>query len=200
MMSADAGAWADTLRQAELALVQGDFRRCAELADEVLAQDAVNLKAHLFRGVASSQLGAADRAIQDLAFVIERQPTDPRARFYLGLALRQAGQYDAALPHLQAAAGEAPLRPHALFETARCLRGLGRLDKAIDHYQLLLRETPSHADAAANLAMLLEKTSQLEEAQRCWPRPRRPGDSATSRPPRPSSRICCSETCRREPA
>jgi tetratricopeptide (TPR) repeat protein len=152
------------LQQAEQALLRGDFSDCAETANGVIAQDAVNVSAHLFRGVASVHLDDLEQAVQDLLFVLERQPDNLRARFYLGQALRKTGQFDPALPHLQAALDEPGLRPHARFELARCYRGLGRFDTAIDHYRELLRETPNHADAAANLAMLLEKTSQLDDA------------------------------------
>ena len=155
---------ATALQKAEQALVRGDFTACAEAANGVIARDTVNVSAHLFRGVASVQLGDLERAVQDLLFVLERQPDNLRARFYLGQALRRTGQFDPALPHLLAALDEPGLRPHARFELARCYRGLGRFDTAIDHYRELLRETPNHADAAANLAMLLEKTSQLEDA------------------------------------
>ena len=155
---------APALKEAEQALVRGDFAACADAANGVIAQDAVNVSAHLVRGVASNQLGDLERAIQDLLFVLERQPDNLRARFYLGQALRRSGQYDPALPHLQAALDDPALRPHARFELARSYRGLGRFNTAIDHYRELLRETPNHADAAANLAMLLEKTSQLDDA------------------------------------
>jgi tetratricopeptide (TPR) repeat protein len=152
------------LRDAEQALVRGDFAACAETANGVIDQDAVNVQAHLFRGVASAQLGHLDRAIQDLVYVLERQPDDLRAHFHLGQALRRTRQYEPALPHLKAALDESALGPHARFELARCYRGLGRFNAAIDHYRELLRETPNHPDAAANLAMLLEKTSQLDDA------------------------------------
>jgi tetratricopeptide (TPR) repeat protein len=155
---------AAALQEAEQALVRGDFAACAEAANGVIAQDAVNVPAHLFRGVASNQLGDLERAVQDLMFVVERQPNNLRARFYLGQALRRSGQFDPALPHLQAALDDPGLRPHAQFELARSYRGLGRFNTSIEHYQALLRETPNHADAAANLAMLLEKTSQLDDA------------------------------------
>lgn len=155
---------AAALQQAEQALVRGDFAVCADTANRVIGKDAVNVQAHLFRGVASAELGDLDRAVQDLLFVLERQPDHLRARFYLGQALRRSGQFDPALAHLQAALEEPALRPHARFELARCLRGLGRLDAAIEHYRELLRETPNHADAAANLSMLLEKTNQLDDA------------------------------------
>lgn len=156
-----------TLGQAEQALVQGDFRTCAARAEAVLQRDAVNVAAHLFRGVASNQLGDLERAITDLVFVLERQPDNVQAAFHLGQALRKNGQFDPALARLKPALDVPALRPHALFEIARCFRGLGRFNKAIDHYKLLLQETPEHADAAANLAMLLEQTSRLEEA-RAW--------------------------------
>jgi len=152
------------LQRAERALVGGQFEDCARLAEAVLAQDAINIPAHLFRGVSSHQLGQLDRAVTDLLFVLERQPGNAQASFHLGQALRKSGQFDAALIHLQEALDVQALRPHALFEMARALRGLGKLRKAIDHYKLLLKETPSHADAAANLADLLEKTNQLDEA------------------------------------
>ncbi len=164
MLTPGQGQHAPALQAAEQALVRGDFASCAETASRVIAQDAIYVQAHLFRGVASAQLGELERAVQDLLFVLERQPDNLRARFYLGQALRRTGQFDAAVPHLQAALDEPGLRPHARFELARSFRGLGRFNTAIDHYRELLRETPNHADAAANLAMLLEKTSQLDDA------------------------------------
>ena len=164
MLTPGSGRHTAALQQAEQALVRGEFDACAEAANGIIAQDTVNVPAHLYRGVASVQLGDLQRAVQDLLFVLERQPDNLRARFYLGQGLRRTGQFDPALPHLQAALGEPGLRPHARFELARCYRGLGRLNTAIDHYRELLRETPNHADAAANLAMLLEKTSQLDDA------------------------------------
>jgi len=144
--------------------VRGDFGACARTAADVLARDTLNVEAHLLRGVASHALGQLDRAITDLLFVLERRPGDLQATFHLGQALRKNGQFEPALARLKPALEEPGLRPHALFEMARCHRGLGRLHRAIDRYQTLLSEVPDHADAAANLAMLLEKTNQLEDA------------------------------------
>jgi tetratricopeptide (TPR) repeat protein len=164
MLSSGQQLHASALQQAERALVRGEFAACAEAANGVIAQDAVNIQAHLFRGVASAQIGELERAVQDLLFVLERQPDNLRARYYLGQALRRSRQFDLALPHLQAALDEPDLRTHARFELARCYRGLGRFNRAIAHYRELLKEAPNHADAAANLAVLLEKTSQLDDA------------------------------------
>ena len=76
------------LDQAEQALVNGDFARCAALAGEVLGRDTLNVRAHLLRGAASNQLGHIERAVQDLAFVLERRPGENIAHFHLGQALR----------------------------------------------------------------------------------------------------------------
>lgn len=152
------------LKSAEQALIQGDFERCAQLAEAVLNADTINLSAHLFRGIASHHLGALDQSIADLMYVLERQPDNLQAGFHLGQALRKSQQFDAAMAQLKPALEVPALRPHALFEMARCLHALDSLDKSIDHYRRLLLEVPGHADAAANLAVLLEKTDQLDEA------------------------------------
>ncbi len=155
---------ANPLAEAEQALSQGDFERCVSLCNAHLGRDAVSLQAHLLRGLASNQLGALERTIDDLVFVLERDQEQAHARLALAQALRKSGQQEAALLQLQALLQHAQLRPHALFEAARANRSLGRASAAIAHYHTLLQEQPQHADAAANLAALLEKTNALDDA------------------------------------
>jgi tetratricopeptide (TPR) repeat protein len=153
------------LDRAEHALARQDFDTCIRICDEVLSRDAINVTAHLLRGVASGQVGQFERAIADLGYVLERQPNQSQATFYLGHALRRSGQFTAALPHLRALVDQTAFRARALFEMAICLNRVGQRQQAIGHYRTLLDEQPRHADAAANLANLLERSNQLEEAK-----------------------------------
>lgn len=152
------------LAMAEQSLQRQEFEDCISRCDHVLERDAVNVPAHLMRGVASGQIGRVEQAIQDLGWVLERQPGQPQATFHLGLALRRNHQFEAAIASLKPLLQHHALRGPAGFETARCLRALGRLDEAIEQYQSLLAEDPAQPDAAANLAMLLEQTSRLDDA------------------------------------
>ncbi|NRB71169.1 MAG: sulfotransferase [Xanthomonadales bacterium] len=152
------------LAAAEQALTQSDFERCVSLCETQLSRDAVNLQAHLLRGLASNQLGNLQRAIDDLVFVLEREPGQAHGRLALAQALRKNGHFESALSQLEPLWQHAQLRPHALFEAARANHSLGRASAAIAHYQTLLQEHPNHAGAAANLAALLEKTNALDEA------------------------------------
>lgn len=152
------------LVNAEQALARQEFDTCIRLCDGVLGQDAINLPAHLFRGVASGQVGQLERAVRDLSWVLEQQPENAQAAFFLGQALRRSGLPDAALRQLKPLLDNPQLRQQALFETAMCLDRLGRVDRSINYYKLLLSENPRHADAAANLSVLLERSGQLDEA------------------------------------
>lgn len=152
------------LARAEQALGRGDFAACIRLCDAVLTRDAINLPAHLLRGVACGQTGQLERAMRDLGYVLERQPDNAQAALFLGQALRRAQRFEAALERLRSLAGIPEVRQRALFEAAICLDRLGRPDEAAGLYRDLLAEDPRQADAAANLAAVLEKTNQLEEA------------------------------------
>jgi tetratricopeptide (TPR) repeat protein len=154
----------DLLRQAQQALDAQQQALCVELCTQVLQRDAVNLQAHRLRGIACSQYGDLDRAITDLAYVLDRDPADAAAAFFFGRAMRGKGQHEGALGPLPIALGDRQLRPHALFEIARSFKGMGNTGKALENYRQLLQEQPKHAAAAANLAVLLEQTHQLEEA------------------------------------
>jgi tetratricopeptide (TPR) repeat protein len=152
------------LAEAEQALNQQEFDTCIQICDGVLAQDAVNLPAHLFRGVASGQVGKTERAIMDLSYVLERQPEHVQAALFLGQSLRRKGLYDPALAALLPLLKKPEVRRRALFEIAICHDRLNHFQRAIGFYNTLLSEDPRNADAAANLAVLLEKTNQLDEA------------------------------------
>lgn len=152
------------LVNAEQALARQEFDTCIRLCDGVLELDAINLPAHLFRGVASGQVGQFERAVRDLSWVVEQQPENAQAAFFLGQALRRSGMPDAALGQLKPLLENPQLRQQALFETAMCLDRLDRVSQSIDYYKLLLSENPRHADSAANLSALLERSGQLDKA------------------------------------
>lgn len=153
------------LAQAEQELAQQNFETCIGLCDEVLASDAINTSAHLFRGVASGQLGHLQRAITDLSYVLERQPDQVQAAFFLGQTLRRNGNYEAAIVRLRPLLEQAAFRHRALFEFAMAQNRMGRRAQAIETYLTLLAEQPKQADAAANIADLLERSNRLDEAE-----------------------------------
>lgn len=152
------------LNEAEQALSRQDYEACLELCEAVLNQDRINLPAHLYRGVAASQLGQLDRAVADLQYVLERDAGNLRAALFLGQALRRDQQFAAAVDVLRPLAGHHGLGQPARFELALSLDRLGEDEAAIDTYRALLANDPRHADAAANLAALLERTDRLDEA------------------------------------
>ena len=163
-MNPSADPSSDTLLKAEQALSRHAFDTCIQLCNEVLSRDAINLPAHLFRGVACGQIGQLERAVRDLGYVLERQPENVRAAFFLGQSLRHSQHYEEALERFRPLRDNPEVRSQALFESAICSERLGRSQRAVELYRELIAEDPHNAHAAANLAMLLERTNRLDEA------------------------------------
>jgi tetratricopeptide (TPR) repeat protein len=152
------------LQQAARHLQSGDAQACRQACDEVLQLHPGLPAAHHLRGLAAAQLGDSTAAIADLRKVWPKDSRNTQAALWLGRLHRLTGDYPAALDPLRAAAQDAALEVDARYELARALTRLRNNSGAMAEYRRILELRPAHADAAANLAFLLERANQLEEA------------------------------------
>jgi len=153
-----------SLQRALQHLQAGRHRDCLKLCDQLLIRYPGTIQALYLRGCASFHTGDHGRSIDDLETVHRNQPQHLHAAYYYGRSLRVAGRLEAALEPLQSALAEPNLEIHSRYELAICLTGLRRRTEAIDHYQSIFRLQPGNAQVAANLAALLERENQLEQA------------------------------------
>ena len=122
------------------------------------------LEAVHLRGTSHAQLGNTNQAIADLSRLWPAQKDNVHAALVLGSQLRLAGRFDQAIAPLIAASLQPKFEIDARYELARVFTRLRRTGEAVDEYRKVLLRNHGHVDAAANLAFLLERSNQLDEA------------------------------------
>lgn len=111
--------------------------------------------------------GRAADALKPLLQLVEVRPDHPHAQANLSAALYQCGR----LQEAASASEEALKRAHSGVARAEILNQLGNIRRAQernsdaeDAFRSALTEDPESAEAVANLAMLLEELSRIDEA------------------------------------
>ncbi len=122
------------------------------------------LEAMHLRGISHAQLGNTEQAITDLSRLWSAQRNNLHAALTLGSQLRIAGRFDEAVAPLTAASVQPQFEIDARYELARVFTRLRRTEDAMNEYRAVLLRDPKHGDAAANLAFLLERSNQLDQA------------------------------------
>jgi tetratricopeptide (TPR) repeat protein len=108
-----------------------------------------DLRAKELRGYAAIQ--GRGRGLQlgadDLAEVLQKDPTRTRTRAVRAVALLDLGEFDEAIAELERLAREQPDQPDHKVRLARCLNMVGRTAEAADLLDAVLRDHPDHGPA-----------------------------------------------------
>ena len=111
--------------------------------------------AHYNLGIALSEQGEADQAIDHYRRAVALRPDYAEAHYNLGRLLVEQGQFDDAIAHYERAAAINPADAEAQNNLGVTLFGIGRADDAIAHYNKALEIWPDYAEASCNLASAL---------------------------------------------
>ncbi|VFM95863.1 MAG: Tetratricopeptide repeat-containing protein [Candidatus Kentron sp. G] len=118
----------------------GDEAAALALADEVLAIDPGQLRAHYVAGLLRLYLSSPEQAIGHFAKVAEQDPDDAYAAYYLGQCLAQQSEPEKALDAYRRALALDPYLRSAAYGAFQALQRLRRRDEArefIEQYQRL---------------------------------------------------------------
>ena len=149
-------------------------RRCVDpLGDPVLRAGACtwllqsgriaedNIPIALYnRGIARSQTGDYDRAIEDYSGVLRIRPDAYKALSNRGGAWYKKGDYDRAIEDYTAVLGIAPDDYQALTNRGVAWARKGAYDRAISDYKAALRIKPDYAEGFNSLAWLRATASE----------------------------------------
>lgn len=126
-----------------------------------------NYLAHNNFGIAYSEIGQSDLALEQFLKAVEIKPKFGLAQYNAGAALTRKGQIEEAIPHYW----EALQYPNSKDVLADTLNALGALrykagdnKEAVNLYQEALRVNPGCVDATLNMAILFEKEGRVDEA------------------------------------
>jgi len=120
--------------------------------------------AHYNLGVALSEQGEAEQAIDHYRRAVDLRPDYAEAHYNLGRLLVEKGQLDDAIAHYEKAVAINPADAEAQNNLGVSLFGIGRADDAIAHYQKALEIQPDYAEASCNLAGALIGKGDLDGA------------------------------------
>jgi tetratricopeptide (TPR) repeat protein len=140
------------------------WRNSETLWTHTLACTPENYFAHGDLGVALTEQGRLDEAIEHLQKALEIHPGHPECHNNLGNALLQAGQVDEAIEHLQKALQINPGDEEACYNLGNALLQKGNVDEAIAHYQKALQIKPDFTEAHNNLGNALLQKGRVDEA------------------------------------
>ncbi|MBM3774926.1 MAG: tetratricopeptide repeat protein [Acidobacteria bacterium] len=120
--------------------------------------------AHGSAGLALSQMGRHQEALQHFRQELGLNPSSASAHANLGLVLAALGRHEEALAEYRAALGIDPDHPGAHNSLGTALAEQGRSEEAIVEYRAALRAQPDHPDGNFNLALALHQRRELARA------------------------------------
>ena len=135
------------------------FRHALEVTES-------NAVAHEGLGLALSEKGQIDEAIQQFQEALRLYPDYAGAHRGLGVAFYQRNRADEAVCQFQEALRLEPDQVEAHNNLGMVLAMKGLTDEAINEFQQAIRLKPDYADARYNLGTALEKKGQRDEALR----------------------------------
>jgi putative thioredoxin len=157
----------DLLKQADVALADGDTAGAADLYAQILTKDPTNV--HALAGLARCYLetGALDQAKQTLAMVPDSKRNEPPvAAARAALELAQQATSLGPIPELERKLAANPHDHQARFDLALALNAQGRRDAVLDHLLTIVQRDRSWNDDGARkqLVQLFEAWGPADEA------------------------------------
>jgi tetratricopeptide (TPR) repeat protein len=120
--------------------------------------------AHYNLGIALSEQGEADGAIDHYLKALALRSDYAEAHYNLGRLLAEHGEFTEAIAHYEKAAAINPGDAEAQNNLGVTFFGMGRVDDAIRHYRQALDIRPQYAEASCNLANALTAKDDLDAA------------------------------------
>jgi tetratricopeptide (TPR) repeat protein len=144
----------------------GNYERCREATDAVLAADPDNAPCLLLKGMALVELGQAEEALEPLGRATRLAPADADAWRCLAGALLTDGELTEAVAAFRSARRLRPEDVSVLIDLGNTLFMLGHPQEAIDHLEEARRLRPGDRPVLRNLADIRISADRLEEALR----------------------------------
>jgi len=140
------------------------WKDSVSLWTHTLACTSENYIAHYNLGVALSDQGKTDEAIQQYEQALQIKPDYTEAHNNLGLKLNEQGKFDEAIQHYEQLLQIKPDFAEGHFNLGLALDAQGKLDKAIQQYERTLQIKPDHAKAHNNLGVALKAQGKVDKA------------------------------------
>lgn len=135
----------EIVEQAEAAARARDYEKTLQLCDEVLAEDANNLRAWDLKGFVAYFLGRFDDSLQACRKALEIKPDHPYALKGLGLNLAKREEIDAAIQAFEQCVHLRPKWFDPYWDCAVALHQNNRLDDALAWLQRGTEAVPASA-------------------------------------------------------
>ncbi|MDR1860411.1 MAG: tetratricopeptide repeat protein [Bacteroidales bacterium] len=159
----DAVSW--TLKEAQIALFDGKYKKSLALLDTAENLEEKNPDIFLTRGSALLLLGNYDDAVKCYDTALEYDGDDNDELLYnIGVSLEQSGHIKKAIEYLNRALEINPQNVNTYYELGYCFDKLDKLEKAIIYYNKYLDIDPFNHNVWYNLGIALSKTSRHDEA------------------------------------
>lgn len=152
--------------EAELALLEGDFKKARALTSQVLQVSTKSVRAMYIAASAELQLKNSFQAVMWLQKALALQPDLPEASKMLARAYIQSGQAPLALKALARAQERAPADTDLLSLAAEANLQIGEAQKAEALYKKALALQPEDARTKTALALALLAKGQESEGLR----------------------------------
>lgn len=120
--------------------------------------------AHNNLGIAYTEMGRFDEAIQQYLTALVLQPEYANAHNNLGLAYHKKGLFDKAMQAYQLSLGLAPNDPDTHYNLGIIYVDQGRFNEAIMHFRAAIELKPNYSDVHINLGIVYYKQGRFEEA------------------------------------
>ena len=149
-------------------LKQRKFEAAAATAKTILDQDAGNLQAREWLGLALLADRKLDEAHEQLRQVLQQDPNRPEANYNLGLLLIGKDQYAEAVTRFETAVKARSNMAPAWYYLGYANGKLNRLNEAFVSYRRTLQIEPSHARAYVGVGQILIQQGNRDEAIRYY--------------------------------
>ena len=140
------------------------FQNLETLCTDTLEKNSGSWVAHNSLGVALSEKGHVDEAMEQFRKAIEINPTFVDAHNNLGNALLQTGQVDAAMAEYQSALEIDPDNANAHNNLGWAYLQKRRINEAMEECRKALKINPDFASAHGNLAIAFSLQGQADDA------------------------------------
>jgi len=140
----------------------GQYHDVFALYTKTLRENPACWMAHYNLGIALSEQGQADQAVDQYRQAVALRPDYAEAHYNLARLLVEHGQLGDAIGHYEKATAINPADAEAQNNLGVTLFGVGRIDDAIAHYRKALEVRPQYAEASCNLANAMVAKEDFE--------------------------------------